>query len=572
MDQPRQTVTFGRLKAVSEQERKSYQTGKILCRFWSKDVSLWPAEPSQQLIIRKNLAWVDIPEILETVLPELSDLSASCIKEGLTELIFVALGSSGLSARALIPLLKIPPPNSFSVMDSCNPSAIRRSAAKIDMLRTLFVLADKAGDRLEDQSLFLYFQHLLTSAVVPNVNRHFISLTEENSFLAGISQGYTFRASFLDPPQILSSYSSLLHFGALLTGLSVIEHQASVLSIRTMRELCKVHSSANPALELAIFLSTVSVACCRYLIFLTSPALAAYSDRLGHLIGGSFAKGHIGLIPVSGGTPRNTGGFQENAAFVVLTRKDKADGELTAKLDDFRAAGVPCVHIQIAGPADLLPETFKWEIAVALACASIGLNPFEWPNVRQPRKIAMELLERLASDRHALGRSPRLQESELQLFAEGRTRSEISNLSFQESMRSFFRLQSPEGFIVLFAFLERTPEVEKGLWELREVLTAKLSVPVLLHFGPRGADLYPFLYRSGLPHALYIILSEDYSDDIPVPGARYTFSQLHRALVLGEFESLAQTEQAVIRLKLGGKLEESLSRLEHLLVQAFPRT
>lgn len=572
MDQTRQTVAFGRLRAVSEQERKSYQTRKILGRFWSKDVSLWPADPSQQRVIRNNLSWVDLPELLEPLLPEFSELSDACIKEGLAELIFIALGSSGLAARALIPLLKAPLPNGFSVMDSCHPSAIRRLASKIDLLRTVFILANKAGDRLEDLSLFLYFQQLLTSADVPNVNRHFISLTEENSFLAGISHGYTFRASFLDPPHILSSYSSTLHFGALLTGLSVIEHQASMRSIRTMRELCTGPSTANPALELAIFLSTVSVACCRYLIFLTSPTLAAYSDRLGHLIGGSLAAGDTGLIPVSGGTSRNTAGVQEHAAFVVLTRKDEADGELTAKLDDLRASGAPCVQIQIACAADLLPETFKWEIAVALACASIGQNPFEWPNIRQPRKIAMDILESLASDEHALDRSPRLQESELQLFADGRTRSEISSLSFQESMRSFFRLSSPEGFIVLFAFLERTPEVEKGLWELRELLTAKLSVPVLLQFGPRCADLYPFLYRSGLPRALYIILCGDYPDDMPVPGARYTFSQLHRALILGEFESLAQTEQAVIRLKLGGEPEVSLSRLKHLLLQVFPRT
>ncbi len=34
---------------------------------------------------------------------------------------------------------------------------------------------------------------------------------------------------------------------------------------------------------------------------------------------------------------------------------------------------------------ELLTKTFKWEIATVLACAGTGANPFEWPEVRQPR-------------------------------------------------------------------------------------------------------------------------------------------------------------------------------------------
>ncbi len=572
MDRLNQAVTPGRLEAVNNQQRELFNTRNIVKRFWSKDLSLWPTRDSQLPLIQSNLAWVDLPDVLEPLLAEMSQAGSECIREGLVDWVFLALGSSSLAARALLPLVEVPPPGRFTLLDSNHPSSIQHLASRIDLMKSGFILANKVGDRLEDHALFLYFQHLLKSASVPEVSRHFVSVTERNSFLAGISQGYMFRASFLDPLHLLSSYCSLIHFGALLISLSQIEAPSAVSSVRSIRELCKSNSQSNPALQLAIFLSSAAVSSCRYLFFLSTPSLSAYSNRLGHLIGGSLAKEGAGLIPVCGDVPRTTDNIEGQAAFVFLKLAGENDPELTAKLEGFRASGVPCVLIEVTLAADLLPETFKWEIAVALACASLGFNPFDWPDIRQPRKTAMDLLENLSSSPHALDRSPRLQESGIQLFAEGRTRSEISNLSLSESLRSFLRLHEQNGFIVLYAFLERTPEVELYLRGFRETLTRRLGVPVVLQFGPRCSDQYPYLCRSGLPPALYIVITTDYPIDIPIPGAGYTFSQLHLSLVLGEFESMVQTDRPVIRLNLQKKVGETMASLGHLLTNALPRT
>lgn len=201
----------------------------------------------------------------------------------------------------------------------------------------------------------------------------------------------------------------------------------------------------------------------------------------------------------------------------------------------------------------------------------MGLNPFDWPEVLQPRKAAMDLLERLSREPLALNRVPRLQESGIQLFAEGHTRSEISNLSLPEALRSFLRLREQDGFVVLFSYLERSSEVETWLRELRELFTRQLSVPVLIYHGPRCYDQYAYLCHSGLPPALYIVLTADYPVDIPIPGANYTFSQLHRALVLGEFESMSQSDRLAIRLNVCGEQGESMANLKHVFEQALPK-
>lgn len=567
-----QTVHWGRLQAVSDQQRESFQNRDILRRFWSKDLSLWPPDPSQQSLIRSNLAWLELPERLEPLLLEISRVADDCIRDGLTDWVFLALGSSSLAARALLPLIEVPDPRRFMVLDSSHPSSILHLASKIDLPKASFILANKAGDRLEDLALFLYFQQLLSSAMNSKVSQHFAAVTENNSFLAGISYGSRFRASFIDPPNLRSSFCSLLHFGALLTGLFLIEPKGAMSGVRAMRQLCEANSTLNPALQMAVFFSSAAAASCRYLVFLSSPSLAAYSNRLGHLISGSLARDGCGLIPVCGDVPQTTERYQDHAAFVFLTLASEREVELEEKLEAFRSSGVSCIQIQIPDVAALLPETFKWEIAVALACANLGFNPFDWPDIRHPRQIAMDLLEKISGEARALDRTPRLQESGIQLFAEGRTRSEISNLNLLESMRSFFRLNEADGFVVCFVFLERTPEVEKALRGIRGMLMSRLGVPVVVHYGPRCFDQYAYLCRSGIPRALHIVLTADYPVNIPVPGASYTFAQLHLALILGEFESMIQTDHPVIRLNLTGRLDESLTNLERLLAHALPRT
>ncbi len=569
MDQLVQIVFPGRLQAAFDVELQQSQEEQLVERFWAKDASIWPAKDSQRAQIQSNLAWLDFPDTLEPLFRELSNASDSALHDGLSDWVFLALGSSSLAARALLPLVLLPPHLRFFLLDSSHPSAISRLQNSVDIPHTGFILANKSGDKLEDQALFLYFQRLLQLSHATDVNRHFAAQTEPNSFLSALSRGYAFRASFFDPPHVLSSYCSLIHFGALLVALSQVDAKDALTSARAMRQLCSTHSPLNPALQLAAFLSTTALAPCSYLIFLSSPSLVPYSSRLGHLIAGSLTHEGSKLIPITGQVPSLTDGFQKNAAFVFLTLNGERAPALSEKMGAFRIAGVPFIHIEVPGAAELLPETFKWEIATALACASLGLNPFDWPDVRHPRKIAMELLDQLPSTPHAFARTPRLQESGIQLFAEARTRSQISSLNLVESFRSFFRLNETQRFLVLLVFLDRTPDVESALYEIRCQLTRQLGIPILLIFGPRCFDQYAYLCLTGASEASFILLTADYPIDFSIPGADYTFSQLHSALCLGEFESIVHSDRFAIRINLTGDLAESLARLEQAFAKAL---
>lgn len=194
-----QMIAAGRLEAVAARQRALLHSRDILRRFWAKDLSLWTVDDSQLDSIRSNLAWVDLPEAIEPLLDEIARARDASLRDGLYHWVFLALGSSSLTARALLPVVTLQSPWLFSVLDSSHPSAIRNLEEKIDPVHTGFILSSKAGDKLEDHALFLYFQELLRSVPTTDVSQHFASATEDNSFLSGNQswehvQGYISRS------------------------------------------------------------------------------------------------------------------------------------------------------------------------------------------------------------------------------------------------------------------------------------------------------------------------------------------------------------------------------------------
>src|SRR5260370_13479205 len=85
--------------------------------------------------------------------------------------------------------------------------------------RTLFVFANKSGNQIETHSLLLYFLERLRMLGIHSPVRHFIALTEVNSYLTELAGEYDFLDSFLDPSGIHGRYSSLILFNFFLSAL-----------------------------------------------------------------------------------------------------------------------------------------------------------------------------------------------------------------------------------------------------------------------------------------------------------------------------------------------------------------
>lgn len=572
---PTQAIVAGCLQSTFHQELNYFLENRVLERVWAKDATLWPQEEFQHSHIRSNLFWLDLPGSLEPFLNAIKQEESSAMADGLDCRLLVTFESANLGARALMAFVPHDDDTRrMVVLDSTSPVAISQAEKEIDLERSLFIFASKAGYRLEDHALFLYFRKKLQAAGAPRQLRQFVAQTEPGSYLASIGREYNFRATFSDSPGILARFSSLRHLGAVLVARFAMQPEAIIAAAQAIHQACSPGTipSQNPALQLAALLSSGALAKREYLAFLATPALVPFTHCLSQLIGGSMAKEGPGLIPIAGDVPRDTHALEDKAVFTVLTHAGDADPELSDLMSRFRFSGVPFVHLQIAEPLDLLAESFAWQVATVLACARLGLDPFERLDDRLPRAFAMEILNNFSPANDTLRRRPRIHEGNLQLFAEGKTRRELSALNLQESLGSFFRLLQPDSFLGVLVFLPQTPGVVTAFQAIRRDLAEKLNVPVLMVYGPRALDHYSHLRREGRPQGQYLVCTSDPPVDISIPGASYTFGQLYRALALGEFEGLEQSHSFVIRINLTGEIAASLAMLEHAVGQALSRT
>ncbi len=571
---PTQAIVAGSLQSAFLRELKYSLENRILDRLWAKDATLWPEDEFEHSHIRSNLNWLDLPDSLEPFLNDIKREELSATVEGLDERVLIAFEAANLAARALLPFMPSGDRQKWVILDSTCPVAISRAEKEINLKRSLFIFASKVGYRLEEHALFLYFRDkMLGAGVSPQLNQ-FVAQTEPGSYLAMIGREYNFRATLPDPPGILAPFTSVRRLGALLTAQCAKQPEEITAAAQAMHKACSPSRipAENPALQLAAFLSSAILEKREYLAILASPALIPYTLCLSQLIGGSMAKEGTGLIPLAGNIPRDTRALEDKAVFAILSYSGDADTELSDLMSRFRFSAVPFVHMQIAEPLELLPGTFGWEVATVLACARLGLDPFEGADDRLPRTLAMEILNNYSPSNDTLSRKPRLQDGNLQLFADGKTRRELSSLNLQEALGSFFRLLQPEDFLGVLVFLPQSPTIVTTFQAIRRELTAKLQVPVLMVYGPHALHHYSHLHHKGQPQGQYLVCTADPPFDISIPGASYTFGQLYRALALGEFEGLEQSHRFAIRINLTGDFPAALASLEHAIAQALSRT
>ena len=574
MSLPHQTLLAGKLEQAYRRELNRLTAGDVLRRLWAKDASLWPADERKLQGLGANLGWLDLPQQIGPYMARVAELVGVLLGEGFQDVVFVAMGDSNLAMEAVSHTSAEPRWRRLFLLDSTDPGAIRRIDQQLDLGNTLFVFANKSGKRIETHALLLYFLDRLRTQGASDPGRYFIALTEEGSYLASNARSYGFVRTFWDPPGIKGRYSSLIHFGLLLSALWRFDPADLSSSAVAMRDLCRQSAppEANPALTLAALLAAGAIEGHDKLLLLSTKSLHASTHRIGQLVGTSTSKGGQGLIPIGEGLPRPLDVYQRGCIAAVLTLRGDDDAQVKESENQLKRAGVPTVSIELNTPAELGAELFKWEIATALACALLNVNPFDEPDAEAGKERSAEILEGLVAKGELPSGKVRVRERGIELYAEGETRQQISTLSLSDALRTFFELRDPDGYLAIITFVGGSDSVDASLGHLREQLASKLGIPVLLSAGPRYLHYFEQVYKGGPSKGIFLILTSEPVDDIAIPGAGYTFGQLQLALAIGDFDTLESRQKLVIRLHLTPSLQEGLAEVEQVVQQALGNT
>ena len=122
------------------------------------------------------------------------------------------------------------------------------------------------------------------------------------------------------------------------------------------------------------------------LTLLTSPSMRGFGLWVEQLVAESTGKDGKGIIPVADEPVLSPEHYGDDRLFVYL----RVDGDNNHALDGaarrFEESGHPVIRLNMRDRYDLGAELFRWQFAVAVAGAALGMNPFNQPDVQRSKE------------------------------------------------------------------------------------------------------------------------------------------------------------------------------------------
>jgi transaldolase/glucose-6-phosphate isomerase len=142
------------------------------------------------------------------------------------------------------------------------------------------------------------------------------------------------------------------------------------------------------------------------------------------------------------------------------------------------------------------------------------------------------------------------------------------SVSLQAAMEMIALLADTGDYIALLAYVERTPEVQAALQEIRLRLRDMRRVATTLGYGPRFQHSTGQEHKGGPNTGVFVQFVATDTADVPIPDAPYTFSILKQAQALGDLQSLEAHDRRVIRIDLGTGILSGLAEVLQALQAA----
>ena len=212
------------------------ERGELIGRIWERDPTVWTGADEA-----KWLGWLDEPNRMRERVDEIGAFADSVADEGFDAVVLLGMGGSSLAPEVLRRTFRV---ESFHVLDTTHPQAIRRVTESIDLERTLFVSASKSGGTLETRSHTDYFWELTGKR-----GASFVAITDPGSDLERLANERGFRHVFQGEPTIGGRYSALSPFGIVPAALMGIDVARLLGSASRMADACR-RDDGNPGYEL----------------------------------------------------------------------------------------------------------------------------------------------------------------------------------------------------------------------------------------------------------------------------------------------------------------------------------
>ena len=94
------------------------------------------------------------------------------------------------------------------------------------------------------------------------------------------------------------------------------------------------------------------------------------------------------------------------------------------------------------------------------------------------------------------------------------------------------------------------------------------KVATTLGFGPRFLHSTGQLHKGGPNSGVFLQITCDDAEDLPIPGEKFSFGILKQAQAQGDFKVLADRGRRILRVHLGKDVAAGLAKLRELVQSA----
>jgi hypothetical protein len=330
----------------------------------------------------------------------------------------------------------------------------------------------------------------------------------------------------------------------------------------------------NPGVVLGVILGICAKQGKDKVTLITSKGIHALGAWLEQLLAESTGKQGKGLIPVDQeplGTPAVYGDDRVFVYIRLTSLPDPAQDRAVATLEH---AGFVVIRLTLADPMHLGAELFRWEIATDVVGSLLGIDPFNQPDVEESKVLTAKLVDQYEKTGQLPEPEPFFSAEGISLFADENNARDIrQQLSGEPSMVGYLRAHlqrvKPGDYVDLSAFIEMSAQHTALLQASRVLIRDNKKVATCLGFGPRFLHSTGQAYKGGPNTGVFLQITADSVDDIPVPGHGYTFGLVIKAQAQGDLTVLQQRARRVLRIHLGKDVARGLSRLRDFLQAAL---
>ena len=531
---------------------EEWTAGGKVRRLWARDATLWTGADEADW-----LGWLGIVEDQPGRIDQLRRVAEDVKRERFTHALLLGMGGSSLCPELLKETFgRVDGFPELFVLDSTDPAQIRALERKVDLAKTLFIVASKSGSTLEPNIFKQYFFERVRQMVgAERAGSRFVAITDPGSRLQQVAEADRFRQVFFGVPSIGGRYSALSDFGMVPAAVMGLDVARLLGRAKEMADACggNVPAEKNPGAVLGVVLGVLATLGRDKVTLVVSPAIYDLGAWLEQLLAESTGKEGKGLIPVDReplGPPEVYGA---DRLFVYLRLASAPDARQDLAVIALERAGQPLVRITVDGPYDLGAELFRWEFATAVAGSVLGVNAFDQPDV-EASKVATR---RLTEEYERTGTLP----------PESPTRVSEANLT--ATLRAHLRTLTPGDYFAILAYLEMNAAHEATLQGIRRAVRDRYRVATCLGFGPRFLHSTGQAYKGGPNTGVFLQITCEDAADLAVPGQAYTFGVVKAAQARGDLAVLAERGRRALRVHLDTDAPRGLQMLRAAVDQAI---